>query len=197
MQRRCSPSPPHGGANWRPLLDPDMPVPGVTVGALRPAIAAIAVPTTTDGRNMIGEDFAVMARDGDITEQGDVVMPGQGRMVERAYTPDERASRWVTPCRRSVKPPFDIYLNARTFWRNVPAAQVWTYKLGGYQILKKWLSYREREILGRMADTRGYPTFYRHRPADRRDRGGSRRVVRVTPSPRWCRQNGGRLIARP
>ena len=30
-----------------------------------------------------------------------------------------------------------------------PAA-VWTYKLGGYQILKKWLSYREREILGRM-----------------------------------------------
>ena len=43
---------------------------------------------------------------------------------------------------------FDIYLNARTFWRNVPAA-VWTYKLGGYQILKKWLSYRERTILGR------------------------------------------------
>ncbi len=30
----------------------------------------------------------------------------------------------------------------------MPAA-VWTYKLGGYQILKKWLSYRERTILGR------------------------------------------------
>ena len=42
----------------------------------------------------------------------------------------------------------DIYLNARTCWRNVPAA-VWTYKLGGYQILKKWFSYRERTILGR------------------------------------------------
>ncbi len=27
-----------------------------------------------------------------------------------------------------------------------PAA-VWTYKLGGYQVLKKWLSYRERAIL--------------------------------------------------
>ena len=30
----------------------------------------------------------------------------------------------------------------------VPAA-VWDYKLGGYQVLKKWLSYRERPVLGR------------------------------------------------
>ena len=43
---------------------------------------------------------------------------------------------------------FDIYLNEDAFWRNVPAA-VWTYRLGGYQVLKKWLSYRERDILGR------------------------------------------------
>ena len=35
-----------------------------------------------------------------------------------------------------------------TFWPNVPAA-AWTYKLGGYQILKKWLSYREHSILNR------------------------------------------------
>ena len=43
---------------------------------------------------------------------------------------------------------FDVHLNARAFWRNVPAA-VWGYKLGGYQVLKKWLSYREHAILGR------------------------------------------------
>ena len=43
---------------------------------------------------------------------------------------------------------FDIYLNDRAYWRNVPAA-VWGYKLGGYQVLKKWLSYRERGVLGR------------------------------------------------
>ena len=30
----------------------------------------------------------------------------------------------------------------------VPAA-VWNYKLGGYEVLKKWLSYRERKVLGR------------------------------------------------
>ena len=43
---------------------------------------------------------------------------------------------------------FDIYLNGNAFWRNIPAA-VWRYKLGGYQVLKKWLSYRERGVLGR------------------------------------------------
>ena len=42
----------------------------------------------------------------------------------------------------------DVYLNGDAFWRNVPAA-VWTYRLGGYQVLKKWLSYRERSLLGR------------------------------------------------
>ena len=43
---------------------------------------------------------------------------------------------------------FDIHLNDRAYWRSVPAA-VWTYRLGGYQVLKKWLSYRERDILRR------------------------------------------------
>ena len=43
---------------------------------------------------------------------------------------------------------FDIYLNGKAFWRNVPAA-VWGYRLGGYQVLKKWLSYRGHKILGR------------------------------------------------
>ena len=34
------------------------------------------------------------------------------------------------------------------YWKNVPA-RVWKYTLGGYQVLKKWLSYREKAILGR------------------------------------------------
>ena len=37
------------------LLDPDQPVPGVTLYAPRPEIAALAVPATTTGRNMAGE----------------------------------------------------------------------------------------------------------------------------------------------
>ena len=119
------------------LLDSDAPVPGVTTAPFRPEIAAIAVPATTDGRNMTGDDFAVTAGWGHFGA-GEAVMPGQGRVVERAYAHDERAALGDTT--------FDIYLNDRAYWRNVPAA-VWRYKLGGYQVLKKWLSYRERNIL--------------------------------------------------
>ena len=39
-------------------------------------------------------------------------------------------------------------LNDRAYWANVPAA-VWSYRLGGCQVLKKWLSCRERPVLGR------------------------------------------------
>ena len=128
------------------LLDPEAPGPGVTQGTLRPEIAAIAVPATTDRRNMTGNDFALTAGWGHYGT-GDAVMPGQGRIVEREYTPDERAALGDAIPTLGEK-TLDVYLNDRAFWRNVPAA-IWDYKLGGYQVLKKWLSYRERDVLGR------------------------------------------------
>ena len=128
------------------LLDSDTPVPGVTQGALRPETVAIAVPATIDNRNMSGSDFAVTAGWGHFGAD-DAVMPGQGRVVERAYTPNERVALGGVLSTLG-ETTFDIYLNPRAFWRNVPAA-IWTYKLGGYQVLKKWLSYRERSILER------------------------------------------------
>ena len=126
------------------LLDPDTSVPGVTHGELRPEIAAIAVPSTTDGRNMTGDDFAVTAGWGHFGT-GDAVMPGKGRIVEREYTPDERVALGNAIPTLGAK-TLDVYLNDRAFWSNVPAA-IWDYKLGGYQVLKKWLSYRERDVL--------------------------------------------------
>lgn len=42
----------------------------------------------------------------------------------------------------------DVPANPRARWTGVPEA-VWGYHLGGYQVLKKWLSYREEAILGR------------------------------------------------
>ena len=182
------------GRELAALLDSDTPVPGVTEplpgapagSALRPEIAAVAVPSTTDGGNMTGEDFALTEGWGHFG-QGEAVMPGQGRVVERPYTTAERAAldkaaptlgdTTSDPTNRAgtgnppttPAPPvpashvnpatgktaailgettFDIYLNDRAYWRNVPAA-VWSYKLGGYQVLKKWLSYRERTILDR------------------------------------------------
>ena len=41
-----------------------------------------------------------------------------------------------------------MFLNDGAFWKNVPSA-VWDYRIGGYQVIKKWLSYREEPILGR------------------------------------------------
>ena len=139
------------GRRLAALLDCDTPVAGVTSGALTPAMASIAVPAIvqksgTDGDNMAGDDFAVTAGWGHYGS-GDAVMPGQGCIAERDYTAEERAALGDmlaalgdTTC--------DVYLNERAYWRNVPA-RVWEYKLGGYQVLKKWLSYREQRVLGR------------------------------------------------
>jgi len=38
----------------------------------------------------------------------------------------------------------DLYINERAFFANVPEA-VWTYQLGGYPVLKKWLGYRQAD----------------------------------------------------
>ena len=135
------------GRQLAALLDSDTPVAGVTIGPLRPELAAIAVPTTTDGGNMAGDDFAVSAGWGHFGT-GDAVMPGQGRIVERDYTDDEGTA--LTDAIPTLgDTAFDVYLNERAYWRNVPAA-VWNYQLGGYQVLKKWLSYRESKVLGRL-----------------------------------------------
>ena len=128
------------------LIDSENPVPGVTQPPLRPELAAIAIPSTTGGRNMAGQDFAVTAGWG-YSGRGDAVMPGQGRLLERAYTQKESSAMANTPSVLGDK-TFDVYLNGEAFWCNVPAA-VWGYRLGGYQVLKKWLSYRERKVLGR------------------------------------------------
>ena len=128
------------------LLDLETAVAGVTAGTLRPELAAIAVPSTADGRNMSGGDFALTVGWGHFGT-GDSVMPGQGRAVERDYTAVERKALGdaVTVLGDST---FDVCLNDNARWSNVPAA-VWNYKLGGYQVLKKWLSYRESKVLGR------------------------------------------------
>ena len=134
------------GRELAALLDSDTPVHSVTEAPLRPELAAIAVPSTTTGANMTGGDFALTAGWGHFGS-GQAVMPGQGRAVRRPYTADERAALGDAT-RVLGKTTFDIYLNDVAYWRNVPSA-VWSYKLGGYQVLKKWLSYREQKVLGR------------------------------------------------
>ena len=85
--------------------------------------------------------------DGSEQEKGGVVMPGQGRVVKRTHTTDEQSALGNATARIG-ETKFDICLNDRACWRNVPS-NVWSYKLGGYQVLRNWLSYRERGVLGR------------------------------------------------
>ena len=109
------------GRQLAALLDPDVAVPGVTQAPFRPEMAVIAVPATTDGRNMTGDDFAVTAGWGHLGK-GDAVMPGQGRVVERPFTPEERSSMaaWHDMFNPVGDTTLDVYLNDRASWRNVP-----------------------------------------------------------------------------
>ena len=74
-------------------------------------------------------------------------MPSYGMLVERAYSPEERAAVGDGIAQLG-ETTFDISLNDTAFYKNVPS-RVWQYTLGGYQVLKKWLSYREFSLLGR------------------------------------------------
>ncbi len=134
------------GRTLAALLDPQTPVPGVTQTPLRPEIAVLGVPATTDGGNMTNAHFEVTAGWGR-RGSGDAIMPSTGRALERPYTMAER-STLADALPVLGETTFDVHLNEEAFWCNIPAA-VWNYRLGGYQVLKKWLSYREAAILRR------------------------------------------------
>ena len=161
--------------NWPPCWTPIPPVAGVNTGTLRPEFAAIAVPTTTDGGNMAGDDFAVSAGWGHFGT-GEAVMPGQGRIVGRDHTEDERTAL-ADEIPTLGDTTFDVYLNDRAYWLNVPEA-VWNYQLGGYQVLKKWLSYRETKVLGRSVVAGRGSALHGHGAEDRRGPDADARFLR-------------------
>ncbi len=113
------------------LLDVETPVPGVTTGRIREELKPIAVFKRLDGKPARPE-----SGDLDLTAgwghggKGGVTMPGKGRLA---------------PCGDDA---WDVPLNDIACWRNVPVS-VWEYTIGGYQVIKKWLSYREKDLLGR------------------------------------------------
>jgi hypothetical protein len=141
------------------LLDVESPVDAVTTGGIRYELRPIGPIAKADGGqiNPGAGDLAVTSGWGH-AGQGGVTMPGRGRLVERAYTPNELAlmREGLTDLDLSFEQFMsclggscvDVYLNERAYWRCVPS-RVWTYTIGGYQVVKKWLSYRESALLGR------------------------------------------------
>ena len=141
------------------LLDTEHGVAGVTEGRLRaemPCLGAI--------RRVGGGSLDPNADDLDLTVgwghggKGGVTMPGKGRVQARAYTVEEREAiaKGAEALGLSLDQALDclgedtrdVYLNGVATWCNVPA-RVWDYTIGGYQVVKKWLSYREAKLLGR------------------------------------------------
>ncbi len=140
------------------LLDPEIPVPGVTSGKLRPELKTIAVVSRVGAGNLDpNADFSLTAGWGH-AGQNSVTMPGRGKAVERDYLPNEILSSPSQAESQTDKVPLfkgdlggstrDIYLNDIAYWKNIPD-RVWSYTIGGYQVIKKWLSYRELELLKR------------------------------------------------
>ena len=141
------------------LLDTESHVKDVTSGAIRTELKTVGIIVKTDGVS-INPDTGGL----DLTAgwghlgKGKITMPGTGKVIERQYTPDELmamkegATRLGLSLEQALdhlgKNTCDIYLNNTAFWKNIPV-KVWEYTIGGYQVIKKWLSYRERDILGR------------------------------------------------
>jgi len=138
------------GRRLADLLDPES---SVRLAAEWSFLAALKLPQSSDLENA----FKVTAGWGH-RGQGSTVMPGQGLSPERPWSTVEREKMAALAATESLtfedalallgETCVDIYLNGESFWSAIPI-NVWNYTLGGYQVLKKWLSYRELPLLGR------------------------------------------------
>jgi predicted helicase len=135
------------------LLDAERDVPGVSSGALLGGLAVIALPKGKDFKLTMGWGSAQTNKNG-----SRIVMPGGGKTSTRAWTEAERAALSQLAARHDLnlgalialigEQAVDVHINDAAGWEGVPS-KVWAYTLGGYQVLKKWLSYREAAVLGR------------------------------------------------
>ena len=141
------------GAALSALLDAEIDVDGVTRGSLLAGLSAVATPR--------GKSFEVTAGWGYSQRRDNgtrLVMPGGGKATVRTWTDAERNALSQIAARHDLdletllgligEQAVDVHINDDAKWEGVPA-KVWEYTLGGYQVLKKWLSYREADVLGR------------------------------------------------
>jgi hypothetical protein len=141
------------------LLNTEIEVAGVTGGKLSPAFKTLGTLSKVGGGglNPNSAEFAITAGWGHFGQES-VTMPAKGKLIERPYSEDEIAAIEAEATATGISTKMvlrllgettcDIYLNGIAYWRNIPL-NVWEFNIGGYQVIKKWLSYREEKILGR------------------------------------------------
>jgi len=147
------------GRRLADLLDPESSVRLMAEWSfLARLVIAPELPDGTPARDRLNAArFALKASWGGTGRDG-AVMPRPGDARERDWTELERSRLAVLAQSQDLDVDsvldllgdrcFDVYLNGDSHWAGVPA-NVWGYTLGGYQVLKKWLSYREESLLGR------------------------------------------------
>lgn len=130
------------------LLNLDLSVTGIDNAPLDPVLRKIATIERVDGSplNPDAGDLAVTAGWGVI--QSRAIMPGVGKYDVRNLESVGIVDLSDSDREALGNQALDIYLNDHVRWRGVPVA-VWDYKIGGFQVLRKWLSYREKRALGR------------------------------------------------
>ena len=140
------------------LLETEKPVAGITAGALRPELRGVAGLRRIDGKPLnVEEDLQLTAGWGHAGKEG-VTMPGRGKLVSRERTTKELSDLAQGLAALGIPKDeglaclgstvVDVYLNDLCAWTNVPE-KVWELYIGGYQVMKKWLSYREYSFLKR------------------------------------------------
>ncbi len=118
------------------------------VGAVRePPLQRIATFTLPNGTILNETQHLAVTAGWGHAGKGGVTMPGKGKLMERDYTEEERATLGEG-IKLLGERTCDVYLNEVAYWSNIPV-RVWEYTIGGYQVIKKWLSYREEKLLGR------------------------------------------------
>lgn len=141
------------------LLDTETQVSGVTSGPFLEPFRSIAVLSKVGDGQLQPDagELALTAGWGHGGKDG-ITMPGKGKVILRDYTHSELESIRLGAERLNLslvqvlevlgEKTLDVYLNGVANWRNVPE-KAWQFTIGGYQVLKKWLSYREKSILNR------------------------------------------------
>jgi hypothetical protein len=141
------------------LLDTESDVPGVTTGNVEPLFRVTGNLQRRDSAqiNPDTDDLALTAGWGNGGD-GKPVMPGRGVVERRERDNLEHEALAVQADMTGLTveqaqallgdTTLDVFLNGEVFWGNVPEA-VWDFRIGGYQVVKKWLSYREKKVLGR------------------------------------------------
>nr|MDP9415884.1 hypothetical protein [Pseudomonadota bacterium] len=141
------------GGEVATLLDVGTPL-GSSFSGIAPQVREIGVLRNLMGGSLSDRELAVR---GWAIVQADRVMPYDGAVDIRAWTSTEVEAIQAAAVAVGVDADqglerlgraCDVYLNDGAIWSGIPE-RVWGYKIGGYTVLRKWLSYRDVRVLNR------------------------------------------------